>query len=204
MSRTLAGRNVARRARTPVRMTEGQKITELVRAWTIGCFLNYQKGSHTIGSSTTHHIFSADREPLITPIKKKIIYENHTPTILAHKMEESFHEKLETARTKMVHGQLRAIVAFLITSGTCIYFYLKYTGEQQKERISKTASDIGRGALREGNNQQLLFSWGRQRVHFSVWSHFQKKRLLCERLNNNHKPIFLFWYYYGVFFFDFE
>ena len=73
-------------------------------------------------------------------------------------MEESFHEKLETARTKMVHGQLRAIVAFLITSGTCIYFYLKYTGEQQKERISKTASDIGRGALRQGKNLQWLFS----------------------------------------------
>ena len=32
MSRTLAGQTVASRARTPVRMTEGQKITELVRA----------------------------------------------------------------------------------------------------------------------------------------------------------------------------
>lgn len=139
MSRTLAGRTVARRARTPARMTEGQKITEL--------------GSHSIGSSTTHHIFSADRESILKLPKKKIVYENHTPTILAHKMEESFHERLETARTKLVFGQIRAIVAFLITTGTCIYFYLKYTGEQQKERISKTASDIGRGAL---SNQELV------------------------------------------------
>jgi len=69
-------------------------------------------------------------------------------------MEESFHERLETARTKLVFGQIRAIVAFLITSGTCLYFYLKYTGEQQKERISKTASDIGRGALRQGKTNK--------------------------------------------------
>ncbi|CBY43679.1 unnamed protein product [Oikopleura dioica] len=108
-------------------MTEGQKITEL--------------GSHSIGSSTTHHIFSADRESILKLPKKKIVYENHTPTILAHKMEESFHERLETARTKLVFGQIRAIVAFLITT------------EQQKERISKTASDIGRGAL---SNQELV------------------------------------------------
>ena len=35
MSRTLAGKTVARRARTPVRMTEGQRITELVRINTL-------------------------------------------------------------------------------------------------------------------------------------------------------------------------
>ena len=113
----------------------------------------YYQGSHSIGSSTTHHIYSTERfrpEPLISPAQKRIVYENHTPTILAHKMEESFHEKLEAARAKLVFGQIRAIIAFVITTGSCMYFYLKYTGEKQKERISRTASDIGRGALRRG------------------------------------------------------
>ena len=81
MSRTLAGKTVARRARTPVRMTEGQRITELVRINWSNCSKNLKGFSfNRIFNNSSYLLFRSfsPRNFYRTSSKKNCLREPHS------------------------------------------------------------------------------------------------------------------------------
>jgi len=133
------------RPRPRARMTEGQRMTELGEI---------HEGRHRV-RVLANEVIPEKSEG------KKLSYEPVTQKI--NRFYE--HRFMKEAKAALVRTQLKFIAGTIAAVVSGVYAYFYYYGETSKQTLSKTASDIGKGALSDEELLKMAEKMSKNIVH---------------------------------------